>query len=323
MSTATTPPRLPVVRSVSFVQSSTWIVAALLAVSSVAGLIYGRLGWYDAGATMFPALIGQDAVALLLGLPLLVGSAALARRGSTRGLLCWMGALFYVAYFWYFYVVGIRFTPLLPVYIVLVSMGMYGALYLFFSLDLNDVRAHFDARTPTRLIGGFLMAVAVAFGGLWLMLIGASVVAGSELDSVTRLVVAIDGVVLLPLTFFGGYWLWRLQPLGFALAGLLLVKIVATFLTLVVTTAFSLRWGQAVDGLQTAAYTAGLIVGVVLLVVYLRHVHDDSRDIVTPLWPDSTNALAPRGGRMLDVFSLVAGSSRTQAGRQAAARARR
>ncbi len=58
---------------------------------------------------------------LIVGIPLLLGSSFLARRGSLRALLCWMGAFFYIAYWYYFYVIGGRFNAFFPLYIAIVS----------------------------------------------------------------------------------------------------------------------------------------------------------------------------------------------------------
>ena len=286
---------LPLTRPTAFATVLTWWVAALLTISSAAGLVFGPRGLYDTSEPTFPALIGQDAVALVFGLPLLIGSAILARRGSVRGLIAWMGALFYVAYFWYFYVIGIRFSSLFIVHIALVSMSMYGALYLFFALDLTKLMAHVDRPVPTRLIGGFLMATALAFSALWLGLVVSRLFQGAELDLVTRYVIAIDGVVLLPVTFFGGLWLWRGQPVGFALAGVLLVKVLATFLTLVATTIVSVRQGHTASLIETSMYVAGLLTAVVLTVRYLRVV----ADVPAPTHPVPATANAPRQARGL------------------------
>ena len=213
-------------------------------------------------------------MALVFGLPLLIASARRARRGSVRALLSWMGALFYVAYFWYFYVVGVRFGPLFIVHVALVSTSMYAVLYLVSALNMAELKARFDPGTPVRLVGGFLMTVSVAFALLWLAVIASAALKGGDIGLVTRYVIAIDGVVLLPLSFFGGLWMWRGQPLGYALAGLLLVKVVATFLTLMVTSAVVMRWGQSVDPLQTVMYAAGLLFGLGLTACYLRGVSD-------------------------------------------------
>jgi hypothetical protein len=263
---------LPLTGNFSFVFGLTWLVAALLAASSMKGLVHGWRGWYDPEPAAVPALLGQDLVTLLVAVPFLVESARRARRGSTRALLCWMGALLYVAYFYYFYVVGIRLDAFFPVHIALVSMSMYGLLALFFALDLRELKARFDHRTPVRLIGGFLIVSALVFGGMWLDMTTSALRAGRELDQVSRLVIAIDGVVLLPLTFFGGVWLWRRLPIGYALAGLLLVKLAATFLTLVATSAIAWLWGQTLDAMQTSAYAVGMVCALALEGPYLRSV---------------------------------------------------
>ena len=91
-----------------------------------------------------------------------------------------------------------------------------------------------------------------------------------ELDTVSRVVMAIDGVVLLPLLFYGGRALARRDPLGYALGGLLLVKATATFLTLIVNTLIAARWGRAADGLETVAYGIGFVGALTLLVWFLE-----------------------------------------------------
>ena len=261
---------LPLRYGTGFARHLTWAVAALLALSSASGLLYGASELYDVDVIL-PALIAQDTIGLIVGVPLLLVCAWLARRGSTRALLCWMGALFYVAYFWYFYVIGIRVTWLFPVYIAMVSMSLFGVLYLFFALDLDALKRRFSARMRVRLTSAFLIGTAVFFALLWLGVTVSHVTAGTELDPVSQYVIAIDGVVLLPLAFFGGLWLWRHHPLGFALAGLLLMKVSVTFLTLVAATVMSLTT-MPPDPVQTAAYSIGFVAASVLLLSCLKSI---------------------------------------------------
>jgi hypothetical protein len=265
-------PALPLTRDLSIAFTLTHAVATLALGASIAGLLYGPRGWwYDANPATLPAFLGQDAMMLGFGVPLLVVSAWLARRGSLRGTLCWMGAFFYIAYSYYFYVVGGRFTVHFPIYIALVSMGTYGALAVLFSLDLRRLASRFEDM-PVRTTSAYFMITALAFAGLWLSAIEAHVRTGTTLDAVSRAVIAVDGVVLLPLLFYGGRALLRRDPLGYALAGLLLVKAAATFLTLIVTTAVAARWGRSIDLVQTTSYVVGFAAAVVLLVWYLRSI---------------------------------------------------
>ena len=113
------------------------------------------------------------------------------------------------------------------------------------------------------------MGTAVLFAALWGAMVISALASGRDLDQVSRHVIAIDGVVLLPLMFFGGLWLWLREPLGFALGGMLLVKTTATFLTLVATTFVTVFSGHDVDQLQSAVYVAGIAIAGMLLFLYM------------------------------------------------------
>jgi len=196
------------------------------------------------------------------------------RVALSRGIVSWMGALSYVADLWFFNVVGVQFGPLLPVHIAIVSLAMYGALYLFVGLNPDAIKARFSLQLKARSIAVFLMGTASIFAVAWLALIVNRARAGAGLDPVTRLAVAVDGVVLLPLMFFGGLWLWRSQPLGYALAAMLLVKSVATFLTLAVTSFVTWSAGGRVAPLEFAAYGVGLVIASMLLFNCLASLED-------------------------------------------------
>ena len=65
-------------------------------------LLYGGHGLYEPYPASLAGLVGQDAITLAVGLPLLLASMWLTVRGSTSGLLLWTGTLFYFAYSYYF-----------------------------------------------------------------------------------------------------------------------------------------------------------------------------------------------------------------------------
>lgn len=97
---------IPVKNKLTLVYALSGLLAALLVVSSIVGLLYGRGGFYDSYPASLAGLVGQDGITLVVGIPLLVASMWLSARGSMSGLFLWAGALFYFAYSYYFYVVG-------------------------------------------------------------------------------------------------------------------------------------------------------------------------------------------------------------------------
>jgi hypothetical protein len=256
----------------TFAYTLSTAVAALLVITSIAGLLFGRRGLYDLDPSTLPAFLGQDGITLLVGLPLLIGSMRLARRGSQRGLLLWMGSLFYFAYSYAYYVLGARFNGLFPAYAAIVAMSMYGLLDLLVATDVDAVKRAFSERTPTRGVGGFLVATSLLFFLLWGVGIASTLQAGAAPSRVSHVVWSLDLVVALPAVLLSGVLLLRRHPWGYVAAGALLLK--ATFLgfTLVVTTALASFWGVKPDLLQTAAFAALGAGGLALTVRYLRAV---------------------------------------------------
>lgn len=232
---------MPVKNELTFAYALSGLLAVLLAISSIAGLLFGGHGLYDSYPAALAGLVGQDVVALVVILPLLLASMCLTARGSARGLLLWAGALLWVAYFCFFYVVG-GFNALFLVYVAVVSASLYGLLSLLFSIEPEAIKARLDAGTPTRLTGGFLVSISLLFVIMWIAMVLSSVAAGTRPEEVLREVVIIDLTVMLPLLFFGGLGLWRRRPWGYVLGGLLLVKAAATGFTMVFTTALGAWW---------------------------------------------------------------------------------
>src|SRR5687768_1096947 len=96
------------------------LLAALLSLSSVVGLVLGPRGLYADDPATAPAFLGQDALTLVVALPILFFAVRSARRGSAAGVVTWMGTLFYVAYSYAFYVLDPHVTALFPLYAVIV-----------------------------------------------------------------------------------------------------------------------------------------------------------------------------------------------------------
>src|SRR6266545_4444309 len=125
---------LPITRELTFAQVMSLVVAALMAVTSVAGLSFGGAGLYVVDPKYLPAFVAQDLLNLLVGLPLLLGSLWLVRRGALIGLLLWPGALFYVLYDYGFYVLGAPFNVFFLPYLVLMKLSAYTMIGILVSV---------------------------------------------------------------------------------------------------------------------------------------------------------------------------------------------
>jgi len=240
---------LPLTRSPRLAFILSVALSALLAVVAGAGLLYGARGLYRPNPATLPTFLGQDALTLLVGLPLLLGALWFTRRGSVRGLLLWLGMLVYVAYSYTYYLISPEFNTFYLAYVAIVSMSGYALLYLLLSVDAPAVQERFASTTPVRLVGGFLAFFALLMTIKWVTSIVAALSSGTPPPAKELGVWPMDLVVAFPAMFWGGVWLWRRQPLGYVVGALLLVKAASVGLTLVVSSWLVMWWGQPLDQL--------------------------------------------------------------------------
>ena len=81
------------------------------------------------------AFMSNDVVNLFIGLPILLGSMWLARRGQLIGLLCWPGALLFVLYNYIVNVFAIPLNVAFVSHLVLVKLSVYTIIGLVASID--------------------------------------------------------------------------------------------------------------------------------------------------------------------------------------------
>jgi hypothetical protein len=226
---------LPVKRDLTLIYALSLVIAVMLAGVSVAGIVLGSAGLYTndrqvaAGLTLatagliVPGFLAQDVMNLALGLPILLGSLWLARRGALIGLLLWPGALFSVLYTYALYAIGAPFSALFLPYVALVAVSAYTMIGLVASIDGVQVRQWLADALPARTIGGVLMGLACltlaqdASGALLTALVG-----DAPSPLLAQHVWIVDLAIEVPAVLLGGVLLWRRATLGYVVgAGLL------------------------------------------------------------------------------------------------------
>jgi hypothetical protein len=244
--------------------------AALLVVTSVAGLLYGGDGLYQADPRLLPQFFGQDAFALVAALPALLVGIRLTERGSARGLVLWAGTLLYIAYWYQFYLSGIPFGPLFLVHVGLVSSSVLGLAVLLARVDVERFRRRFPASLPARFLAGVMIGLASLFALAWIIDVAARLQHGESLDPVARGVYVTDLTLLLPAMIGGGLLLWRRNAWGYVLAGPLLLNALGSMLTLATTSVLAHSAGVSVAASQLAGLAAAALVMLVCAAVYFR-----------------------------------------------------
>jgi hypothetical protein len=212
---------LPITRDLTLAYLVSLVIAFLMAVASVAGLLY-RAAIYPTDELLL-SFLPNDALNLVVGLPILLGSMWLARRGKLIGLLCWPGALFYVLYVYVLYLIGMPFNALFLPYLLLVPLSAYTIIGIVASIDGEAVRQRLTGVVPAKIAGGVLGGLAILLIVRQIAIVVATLTNQTTVDTLERMLWIADVTVGCPALLAGGVLLWRREPLGYvAGAGLLL-----------------------------------------------------------------------------------------------------
>lgn len=194
---------------------TTWalslVVGILMAGTSLVGLIFP--------SSLYPspefvrAFRVNDAINLLVGLPGLLGSLWLVRRGRLVGMLLWPGALLYVLYNYLAYTFGMPLRWITLAFLLLVLLSAALLIDLLKNIDHQAVRIRLAGKVPEKS-GWLLFLFGVAF------FLRAVVTLGSTIFSQATLPLSEIGVLVADIALsvpwaISGIWLLRRQPFGY------------------------------------------------------------------------------------------------------------
>jgi hypothetical protein len=265
---------LPITRDLSLTYAVSLVVALLVAVAAIAGLLF-RTTLYPTDELIL-AYLPVDGFHLVVGLPILLGSMWLARRGKWVGLLCWPGALLYILYSYITNLVGVPFGVLFLPYLLLVTLSAYTTIRLVASIDGEAVRRRLTGVVPARTAGGILVGLT----GLFVVINIANIVttlANQPASTPDLMPVWIaDFLTVVPTCLVGGVLLWRRKALGYvAGAGLLLQYGLLFFALLPVMVFPALYNASAIDGVGIALMLVCGSICLLLLALFVRSAMSD------------------------------------------------
>lgn len=177
---------------------------------------------------------GNDLIALILGLPLLVISSVMAgvypagRSGSLRGRLLLTGTLGFFLYTYLSMSMLTAYNMLFLVYVALFTMSLYAFILCMLSFDLADLPRHFSDKLPRGWIAGVLFAVGGFLSLAWVgrvvpELLNPQIPAALE-NTTTRVIQALDLSLIAPLTVLAGILLLKRSAWGYLLASVAVFK---------------------------------------------------------------------------------------------------
>jgi hypothetical protein len=265
----------------AWIRSAPVVLTSLLALDTLAAaaaslLVRDALRGPEA---MIGSLQGTALVLLIVTLPILVVSAVAAGRGSAVAIVGWLGALGSIAYQAVLLLFATPFNAFFFLYVAMLSLAVWALIALWTRIDVADLAARVGRHAPVRFVAGYLVANAALFGLLWLRATVPAVLSADPpaflegTGMTTGPVQILDFAFTLPLLAIAAVQLWRRRPIGFVLAGAILVMLAIESASVGVD-----QWlghladpaSPAVSDALTPIFAALTLIGVVVLALFLR-----------------------------------------------------
>lgn len=213
-------------RRLGFAINAAFMVAILLGAISLGGILAPAFYARETESWSTQA-IAQDWFDLVIAVPALFAVGIWASTGSRRGSLVLAGLLLYAVYTLVIYAFALHLNELFLLYCAGLGVALFALIALARTL-LHDPPAQIAARIPHRLAGGYLIAIGVVFGALWLLQLVPAALTGqpprelAETGLFTNPVHVLDLSFILPLHVIAGVQLVRRRPVGLVTGPVLL-----------------------------------------------------------------------------------------------------
>lgn len=258
---------------------STIVIIVLTILSSTLGLF--RDGHYTDATDHLARIYAQDAVLLVIGVPVLIIGLWLATHGSLQGRIVWLGSLTFMAYMWTHYAFVVAYNDFFLGYIALFGFSIFT---LVNGLVRTDPVIFFEQLQDTVsmwIYAGFLGVAAAGLAFMWLLDIVPALLTGTTPSAIAQLgpeaahTYVIDLGILVPCLAIAAVWLWQQRPWGYVLTGVLLVFAALIAPALTAITAIDLMRGVEISLPILVGTIIPPVIGLVFAGSFLRKLNSD------------------------------------------------
>ncbi len=225
---------------------------------------------------------GTALVVALVATPVMVGSMVMARRGSLRAVLVWLGAAGYLLYNSFVLLFATPYNRFFLLYVAMFSLALWAIGTVLVQADVARLAGYVTGRLPARGISTYAWIVVALNALIWLRGIAPTITAtdpGSFLVAsgvTTQPIYIQDLAVWLPLMGVSAFWLWRGRDWGYLMTSALLIFWVLEAVGIGVDQWFGSQADPnsvLASPAMTPAFLAWAAIGAVPVVLALRPLH--------------------------------------------------
>lgn len=240
--------------------------------------LYGSGIYQNDSVSAAAQAIAQDIVTLVLGIPMLLVSLILARKGRLKGMLLLTGTIGYFLYAYMSYTFLCMYSPLFLVYVVLMSASLFAFILCISTFDIVALKNSFSPKLPVKFIGGFQLFIAFMLFAMWLGRIVPPLIAGkipSGLEHYSTLVIqAMDLGIIVPVAAISGIMIIKKKNLGYLLSSIIIIKGLTMLTALTAMIIGMVNAGVEVSIVEMSVFPLFNIIAIFCLAALLRNINE-------------------------------------------------
>ena len=221
---------------------------------------------------------GQDLINLFLIAPSLIAATFFAYKNNTSAIKIHAGINLYLIYTFVLFCFDVHFNQLFFLYCCCLGLSFYSFVYFIYS-NSRYYNENYLNKSRHRLIGFYLITVALVFYILWLAEIVPAIIFNSMPQSVidvglpTNGVHVLDLAIILPGIFITGILFLNRKQLGFTLGPVILTFFVLMNITIGVLAIVMKFKGIQSDLTLTVIMVILAVISLILLIGSLRNIN--------------------------------------------------
>jgi len=175
--------------------------------------------------------VGWDIFTLFIVLPCLLIVIPSLAKGSQKARLFTIGLLAYLFYQYFMYSLAWAFGPLFLLFILIYALCLWGIIWITGTVDIKELEKNLKKKFPIKSIIALSIFLGLLLSIMWLQRIIAGLKGDLNsamlLGQTTMVVQAMDLGLLVPLSIYNAYLLWKKKTLGYFISSIIVIKAVA------------------------------------------------------------------------------------------------
>jgi hypothetical protein len=241
--------------------------------------IYGKGLYSHDSVSMAAQAIAQDYVTLFLGVPLLLLSFYMYRKGFLKGSLLLTGTLGYFLYTYASYSFLSMYNSMFLIYVALMSASFFAFILMMMSFDVENLSLFFSEKMPVKFLGGFLLFVSFVFGMMWTGKLGFPILNNTppaDLQHYTTFVIqALDLGFVVPTGLLAGILLMMRKPFGYLLAPVIIIKEITLLTALTAMILLQLKAGVEIGYLLVWSVILFNLLVIICLILLMKNIKEN------------------------------------------------